>query len=422
MSFTFVDLFAGCGGLSLGLIQSGGTGLLAVEKSPNAFETLYSNLGSSAGPLSGFDWTSLIPAHAMPTSELLSKYESQLKKLSVDVDVVAGGPPCQGFSVYGRRNKDDARNRLYLEYLKVVEELRPTIVLLENVTGIDMPFLMAGEQAGKQSRDTVACRIVSKLNSLNYKTTAFSLCASDFGVPQRRKRFFVIAVKTRRDITALFSTTYIESLRINYLKSLSLSSTKKVSVSDAISDLEIAGENLKTCVDMPNRSEIVYRGPVSQYQKAMHQGLTKLAPPDSLRLARHSLGVIEKFKLIQQLATPGRNIDSSLKEQLNTVKQRIHLLNSSMPSPTVTTLPDDLVHYSEPRILTVRELARLQSFPDWFGFTGPYTTGGDRRSKQCPRFTQVGNAVPVRLGEFMGIYVADLLRNIRVSEELPLAA
>jgi DNA (cytosine-5)-methyltransferase 1 len=422
MSFTFVDLFAGCGGLSLGLIQAGGKGLLAIEKSPNAFETLFSNLGSTAGPLSGFDWTSLIPAHSMPTSELLSIYEGQLKKLSVDVDVVAGGPPCQGFSVYGRRNKDDARNRLYLEYLKVVEVLRPTIVLLENVTGIDMPFLTTNELAGQQSRDTVAYRIVRKLNSLNYKTTAFSLCASDFGVPQRRKRFFVIAVKTRRDISDLFSSAYIESLRIIYLKSLSLTSTKKVSVGDAISDLEIRGAGIKTCVDMPNRSEIVYRGPVTQYQKAMHLGLTELAAPDSLRLAKHTPAVTEKFELIQQLGTPGKNIDSSLKEQLNTVKQRIHLLHSNMPSPTVTTLPDDLVHYSEPRILTVRELARLQSFPDWFGFTGPYTTGGERRSKQCPRFTQVGNAVPVRLAQFMGHYVSDILKYIRVSEELPLAA
>jgi DNA (cytosine-5)-methyltransferase 1 len=422
MSFTFVDLFAGCGGLSLGLIQAGGKGLLAIEKSTDAFETLFSNLGSSAGPFSGFDWTSSIPAQAMPTSELLSTYDNQLKKLSVDVDVVAGGPPCQGFSVYGRRNKDDARNRLYLEYLNVVEELRPTIVLLENVTGIDMPFLMANEQVGQQSRDTVAYRIVSKLKSLGYKTTAFSLCASDFGVPQKRKRFFVIAVKTRRDITELFSATYIESLRVKYLASLSLASNQKVSVSDAISDLEIGGMPLKTCVDMPNRYEVLYKGPVTEYQKTMHLGMSGLAPPNSMRLAKHTLGVTTKFELIHQLGVPGRNIDGSLKEMLKTVKQRIHLLDSNTPSPTVTTLPDDMVHYSEPRILTVRELARLQSFPDWFGFTGPYTTGGERRSKQCPRFTQVGNAVPVRLAQFMGHYVSDILKNIRVSEALPLAA
>jgi DNA (cytosine-5)-methyltransferase 1 len=422
MSFTFVDLFAGCGGLSLGLIQAGGRGLLAVEKTPSAFETLYSNLGGPAGPFSGFDWTRLIPAKAMTTSELLSTYGNQLKRLSPDVDVVAGGPPCQGFSIYGRRNKDDARNKLYLEYLKVVEELSPKVVLLENVTGIDMPFLMANEQVGKQSKDTVADRIVSKLKILGYKTTAFSLCASDFGVPQKRKRFFVVAAKTQMDITALFRTSYIETLRIEFLKSLSLHPTQKVSVSEAISDLEINGKSLKVCIDMPNRSEIAYGGPITAYQKLMHKDLPDLTPPNSMRLAKHTSAVVAKFQLIQRLGTPGRNIDDAMKEQLKTVKQRIHLLDSKMPSPTVTTLPDDLVHYSEPRILTVRELARLQSFPDWFGFSGPYTTGGARRSKECPRFTQVGNAVPVLLAQFMGRYVSDILKNIHMHEALPLAA
>ena len=422
MSFTFIDLFAGCGGLSLGLIQAGGRGLLAVEKTASAFETLYSNLGNPAGPFSGFDWTPLIPAKAMTTNELLSTYGNQLIKLSTKVDVVAGGPPCQGFSIYGRRNKDDARNRLYLEYLKVVEKLSPKIVLLENVTGIDMPFLTANEQDNKQSKNTVADRIVSKLKTLGYKTTAFSLCSSDFGVPQKRKRFFVVAAKTKADITTLFSTSYIEALRIEFLKTLSLAPTQKVSVSDAISDLEIKGKKLKVCIDMPNRDEIAYAGPITAYQRLMHKGLPDFTPPNSMRLAKHTSKVVTKFQLIQQMGIPGRNIDNAMKAQLKTVKQRIHLLDPKMPSPTVTTLPDDLVHYSEPRILTVRELARLQTFPDWFGFAGPYTTGGARRSKECPRFTQVGNAVPVLLAQFMGRYVSAILENIHAHEELPLAA
>ena len=76
---------------------------------------------------------------------------------------------------------------------------------------------------------------------------------------------------------------------------------------------------------------------------------------------------------------------------------------------TITTLPDDFVHYSEPRILTVRECARLQTFPDWFDFHGKYTTGGELRKTDCPRYTQVGNAVPPRLARFLGTYIQELL-------------
>ena len=95
---------------------------------------------------------------------------------------------------------------------------------------------------------------------------------------------------------------------------------------------------------------------------------------------------------------------------LNSAKHRVHWLDPNLPAPTITTLPDDFIHYSEPRILTVRECARLQSFPDWFRFLGNYTSGGDRRAKECPRFTQVGNAVPPRLAEFLGSYLREVLR------------
>ena len=84
-------------------------------------------------------------------------------------------------------------------------------------------------------------------------------------------------------------------------------------------------------------------------------------------------------------------------------------LDPDAPSPTITTLPDDLIHYSEPRTMTVREHARIQSFPDWFKFAGHYTTGGDRRKKDCPRFTQVGNAVPPLLARAIGETILNLL-------------
>ena len=93
-------------------------------------------------------------------------------------------------------------------------------------------------------------------------------------------------------------------------------------------------------------------------------------------------------------------------------------MSDASPAPTITTLPDDVLHYSEPRILTVRESARLQSFPDWFQFKGKYTTGGDRRTKECPRYTQVGNAVPPYLARAIGSALGKALAEIEVKREV----
>jgi DNA (cytosine-5)-methyltransferase 1 len=90
-------------------------------------------------------------------------------------------------------------------------------------------------------------------------------------------------------------------------------------------------------------------------------------------------------------------------------KHRIYPMSAYEPAPTITTLPDDILHYCDPRILTVREYARLQSFPDWFVFKGKYTTGGDLRKKECPRYTQVGNAVPPLLALAIARAITDVL-------------
>jgi DNA (cytosine-5)-methyltransferase 1 len=95
-------------------------------------------------------------------------------------------------------------------------------------------------------------------------------------------------------------------------------------------------------------------------------------------------------------------------------KHSVVPLHPHRPSHTLTTLPDDFIHYSEPRILTVRECARLQSFPDWYAFKGKYTTGGHRRKRECPRYTQVGNAVPPLVAELLGNIVHGIATQLRV--------
>jgi DNA (cytosine-5)-methyltransferase 1 len=111
-------------------------------------------------------------------------------------------------------------------------------------------------------------------------------------------------------------------------------------------------------------------------------------------------------------------MDDESRKTYGLKKHRIYPMASGEPAPTVTTLPDDILHYCEPRILTVRETARLQSFPDWFKFKGKFTTGGDRRTKECPRYTQVGNAVPPYLARAIGVAVSNLLQEVAVTKSV----
>ena len=130
---------------------------------------------------------------------------------------------------------------------------------------------------------------------------------------------------------------------------------------------------------------------------------------DSMRLARHGEEVRNRFKKIIKECTPGVRMNEESRAKFGLKKHRIYPMSAWEPAPTITTLPDDVLHYSEPRILTVRESARLQSFPDWFRFRGKFTTGGAMRTKECPRYTQVGNAVPPLLAEAVGLAVVATL-------------
>jgi DNA (cytosine-5)-methyltransferase 1 len=124
------------------------------------------------------------------------------------------------------------------------------------------------------------------------------------------------------------------------------------------------------------------------------------------RLARHNPHIVERFKKIISLCHAEGRLNTSLSAEhrlsLGLRKCAIRVMDPERPAPTITSLPDDLLHYGEARTLTVRETARLQTFPDWFAFQGKYTTGGDRRRKEVPRFTQVANAVPPLLAEAIG--------------------
>ncbi|WP_186401345.1 DNA cytosine methyltransferase [Sphingopyxis sp. P1IMeth2] len=438
-SYSFADLFAGCGGLSLGLSEAGLTGKFAIERDPMAFETFSANFIENQSSRVAFDWPSWLAKQAWDIELLLAQHKDDLVKLRGSVDVLAGGPPCQGFSFAGRRIEEDPRNLLFEKYVEVVGALQPQALILENVPGmrvaharrnvIDLP--VPGEQIEKPK--SFYDKLVDSLDLAGYKMEAMLVDSSRFGVPQRRSR--LIAVGVRKDlcewldggISRMF--VLLEEARLAQLKELGLPDA--VSASSALSDLETAGREMIDCTDPESRRgfrEVKYGKPTTTYQRLMQAGHD--GGMDSMRLARHRDDVRERFGRILAECRKGVRMDDESRKTYGLKKHRIYPMASGEPAPTVTTLPDDILHYSEARILTVRESARLQSFPDWFVFKGKFTTGGDRRTKECPRYTQVGNAVPPYLARAIGIAVRNLLEEVAQAkslfgegaEELPVAS
>src|ERR1700679_602403 len=135
----FGDAFAGCGGLSLGLLQAGLEGRFAIEHDKFAFATLRENL-LAKGSKFKYTWPRWLPKEPIAIGSLLADYRAELESLEGTIDILVGGPPCQGFSSAGRRRHDDPRNQLFALYLKIVEILKPKAVLIENVRGFTMDF------------------------------------------------------------------------------------------------------------------------------------------------------------------------------------------------------------------------------------------------------------------------------------------
>ena len=410
----FIDLYAGCGGLSLGLIQAGWSGLFAIEKSPLAFETLKHNLVD--GEHKGFDWPGWLECEPMPISRLLGKHQAKLAGLKGKVDLIAGGPPCQGFSLAGSRNREDPRNKLVHEYLKVVQVVSPSFLLLENVKGFDVAFK---DPTSRRKSKSYAQYVIDYLNRIGYRVYPKFIDCADYGIPQRRNRYVLVAVKKsgvdkiKPDINLPFEV--LDDIRGEFLTGKGLDPGKPVTVGEAISDLQVKGKKMIPSMDSKVNGfmQIQYEAPakLSAYQSLLRRGMINGATPTDLRLPRHNKGIVKRFSEILDRCDKGKMISKADREYFGIKKRTITPLSPTEPSTTVTTLPDDMIHYSEPRVLTVRENARLQSFPDWYSFKGKYTTGGRARKSECPRYTQVGNAVPPLLAEALGAVILKLASN-----------
>ena len=389
----YIDLFAGCGGLSLGLYNSGWHGLFAIEKSPDAFLTLSSNLIEKKNH---YSWPSWLPKSNLDIYEVISKYNDQLKALQGQVALVVGGPPCQGFSLAGRRKASDSRNELFSAYLQFIRLVKPDTLLFENVHGFTIGF---SDENGKKG-DPYSKKITKELETEGYTVLSKLIDVSEYGVPQRRKRFILIASKT---ISPKKFFEKLENDRDSFLKKKGLSSP--VCIKDAIGDLLMKNGTVE-CPDYKGFKSGVYGPAKSAYQKYMRQNSTGKIP-NSHRFAQHRDSTLEMFRKIIQESKQTKRYTPKTFDGLK--KRSLTAVKADSVSPTVTSIPDDILHYCEPRIPTVREMARIQSFPDWYEFKGKYTTGGNRRKLEVPRYTQVANAVPPLFAEQIGSVLKELI-------------
>lgn len=380
-----LDIFCGAGGMSEGFIQAGFDVAFASDINKDAKLT-YMNRHNQLGYKTKFSCEDI---KNFSSEEFIRSFIGDTK-----VDVVCGGPPCQGFSLAGKREPNDPRNMLFKSYIQTIKNVRPSYFVMENVEGIlSMKFKVFEGISGIQYLNkTVPEILVNEFFAIGYKVNYMVLQANDYGVPQTRRRVFFLGhkIKTIDKINyenlvtpPLFPVRCIE---------------KDITVKDAIDDLAFLDSGHVKKV-YPRRKNY------SQYQTDSINGRTPTINGTTInsdvlsnhQASRHSKDVIDRFSLLE----PGEN-SIQLKLRLSEAQWKEHATNklrcqkikSNEPSPTVLTLPDDLVHYSKNRIMTVREFARIQSFDDSFVFLGKRTTGGERRKVELPQYTQVGNAVP----------------------------
>lgn len=385
-----VDIFSGCGGLTLGLHKAGVHGTFAIEKSVDAFKTLKFNLMDR---LHHFEWPDWLSCKAHNINFVLRDHKVELEAMRGQVDLLAGGPPCQGFSLAGRRRHGDRRNKLVHSYIDMVDAIQPGFLLLENVKGFTIPFKVDGKEKLYSSL------VVDELRKRHYDVEFRLVDFSRFGVPQKRTRFILIGVSQALQAHGVHAHDFFESMeakREAFLREKGLP-PKALSVRAAIADLR-QEHGIYRNPEVKRFYFGKYGCPTTSFQRLMRVDVGRGQNPDSHRFAIHTDTVRTRF----QTAIDEKLSPTEYRTRFALNKSSTKRLIPRSPTPTLTTLPDDYIHYCEPRILTVREYARIQSFPDDYEFKGKYTTGGKRRVKEVPRYSQVGNAIPPLFGELAG--------------------
>ena len=396
----YIDLFSGCGGLSLGLHNADWRGLFAIEKNDFAFQTLKHNLIDNKNHFNWVDWLA-VKEHDI--NAVLDTHREDLEKLKGKVTLIAGGPPCQGFSMAGQRNEGDIRNQLVYSYINFIDIIRPKILLLENVRGFTYSF-----KTGDKLSIPYSKIVLDRLKEFGYDVHGEVIDFAEFGVPQRRNRFIMVGVHKDLNKLAMTFFDFLKDSKAAFLKEKGLLAVN--SVEDAISDL-LQANGQTVCPDSKTFNSAYLGKCTTKLQKYLRNGhSTEGEIPNSHRFAKHGADVTDLFTRLLHIAPRGKRIDGKNREQYQIKRRGITVLDKSVNAPTLTSNPDDYLHYSEPRILTVREYARIQTFPDWFEFKGKYTTGGEFRKIDVPRYTQIGNAIPPLFGELAGDILKKMIK------------
>ena len=524
----YIELFAGCGGLSLGLESVEASNMvMANELSPMSAQTFaynflnedfekknilpkrtkwlssnyslreipkrmredprtYPELNSdlSHSDIKNIDELegSLVVANIIHLNQYLDKTPDLVKKLSNsfgkgELDFVSGGPPCQSFSMAGMRKRDCDKNSLPWEFAKFVSNVKPKFTILENVTGILRPFQDDGEKY-------YAWVEVSKAYSqIGYIPLCLHVNAKYAGIPQNRPRFIMIGIRNdiyqkltksfNKSEKELFSSSYVfyngvrhgiesEIAKLKYhdvtddkvialfkdsfLSDLVSHSDNFISVSDAIDDLKFNGKksqpskyikfnsrtltgksyrkplNLFNHEERSNGALVQRRFRLYQIMQIIGNGLAKevraVLQGISSDISDNTWSAFSDYDyLIEDGSYKKFNFKKDFIDFLlrhSTKKQTQKALVADSPAPAALSIPDDACHYhhDELRTLTVREMARIQSFPDSFIFRSKATTGGQMRKFEVPQYTQVGNAVPPLLGRAIGLSIKKLISRL----------
>ena len=324
-SYTFIDLFSGAGGLMRGFINAGFRPLFSVEMWEPAVETHKLNY----------------PQIPVWKEDIKAIDDCRLEPYKGKVDVIIGGPPCQGFSTIGKRLVKDPRNELVFEFIRFVDVIRPRMFLMENVRGL------LSSDGGNTKR-----AIEDEFKKIGYTVISDTLCAADYGVPQIRNRVFFIG--TRNDLAVAPSFPAATCKKGNY-----------ATVGDAINDLVGKENSVPNHVPMHHNPTVEAR--ISYIKEG--EGIRKEGLPKDV-----SLGSRSDYK------------DNKIKNFSHVYKRLSRYRPATTMVPGHNAFP---LHPTENRSLTVREAARIQTFPDDVIFCGT-------RQNQC---IQVGNAVPVLLAE-----------------------
>lgn len=382
---TAIDLFSGAGGLSYGFEMAGFDIKLAVEKDTWAVETYATNHVNK----------NIVEA------DIYSLDNHYFADYSGKIDVIMGGPPCQGFSIAAsnRRKADDSRNELYREFLRIVEIVRPKIVLIENVKEIMGYKLPDGTKIVDDIKSfLVNCGYVYDYGVLNCR---------HYGIPQDRRRFFCLAV--RQDV--LLEEFQLENLMQKY-------TCPELTFIEATSDLPVVRPH-----QYPEGAVQAYTMDAqNEFQRAMRGNCTMIHNHIPMQ---HTEKTVQKFIFLQ--SENGQQLPDELKPRVRgdvetvsnaSYSQNHRIIDEKKVSPTITaSFYSSFIHPTQPRNITVREAARIQTFPDSFVFMGKKTTlskkllakKGIFDELHLDQFNQVGNAVPPLMAEHLAEICRDFL-------------